>query len=92
MSNRYSDAAPDSRGMDTPRAVYYQADESMYQQYMPAYAYEQYQMQYFPYATAYAAAPATHFSIDVECVATGFTHNARAVAQVAIVVSSHRCA
>ncbi|KAL3132322.1 hypothetical protein ABBQ32_008900 [Trebouxia sp. C0010 RCD-2024] len=29
--------------------------------------------------------PATHFSIDVECVATGSDHNARSVAQFALV-------
>lgn len=31
--------------------------------------------------------PATHFSIDVECVATGVDHNARSVAQFSLVVS-----
>ena len=30
--------------------------------------------------------PATHYSIDVECVATGLDHNARGVAQIALVV------
>ena len=33
-----------------------------------------------------AVPPATHFCIDVECVATGTTHNDRAVAQIALVV------
>ena len=28
---------------------------------------------------------ATHFSIDVECVATGTTHHDRAIAQIALV-------
>jgi len=37
---------------------------------------------------AYAAPPlSTHYCIDVECVATGTDHNARSVAQVALVVS-----
>lgn len=30
--------------------------------------------------------PATHYSIDVECVATGRDHNARTVAQISLVV------
>ena len=30
--------------------------------------------------------PATHYSIDVECVATGVDHNARDVAQISLVV------
>lgn len=34
---------------------------------------------------------ATHFSIDVECVATGKEHNARAVAQIALVDQFERC-
>ena len=34
---------------------------------------------------------ATHFSIDVECVATGVEHNARAVAQIALVDQFERC-
>ena len=34
---------------------------------------------------------ATHFSIDVECVATGKEHNARAVAQIALVDQYERC-
>lgn len=29
----------------------------------------------------------SHYSIDVECVATGIDHNSRSVAQVAVVVS-----
>ncbi len=32
-----------------------------------------------------AGAPASHYSIDVECVATGTDHNSRAVAQIALV-------
>jgi|TARA_B110000977_G_scaffold26153_1_gene32469 RNA exonuclease 4 len=34
---------------------------------------------------------ATHFSIDVECVATGVEHNARTVAQIALVDQFERC-
>lgn len=34
------------------------------------------------------ALPPTHFSIDVECVATGTDHNARAVAQISLVVGA----
>eukprot|EP00884_Botryococcus_braunii_P007760 jgi/Botrbrau1/16986/Bobra.49_2s0045.1 len=41
--------------------------------------------QYPPYYYEPYAAPPTYFSIDVECVATGLTHNARAAAQVAVV-------
>lgn len=50
---------------------------------------------YSPYpTTTYDSHPssvplpqATHFSIDVECVATGVDHNARSVAQFSLVVS-----
>ncbi len=45
--------------------------------------YDPYQM--FP---GYAQPAATHYSIDVECVATGTDHNSRSVAQFALVVSS----
>jgi hypothetical protein len=38
------------------------------------------------YMNQQSVAPATHFSIDVECVATGRDHNARAVAQISLVV------
>lgn len=34
---------------------------------------------------------ATYFSIDVECVATGVEHNAREVAQIALVDQFERC-
>ena len=34
---------------------------------------------------------ATYFSIDVECVATGNEHNARDVAQIALVDQFERC-
>jgi len=34
---------------------------------------------------------ATHFSIDVECVATGKEHNARSVAQIALVDQFEQC-
>ncbi|KAK9908817.1 hypothetical protein WJX75_003286 [Coccomyxa subellipsoidea] len=37
------------------------------------------------YMNQQSVAPATHFSIDVECVATGRDHNARAVAQISLV-------
>lgn len=35
---------------------------------------------------------ASHYSIDVECVATGSDHNSRSVAQVAVVVRIAACA
>lgn len=38
-------------------------------------------------SSPHAVPPASHFCIDVECVATGPTHNDRAVAQIALVVS-----
>ena len=41
-----------------------------------------------PHASPYVA---THFSIDVECVATGVGHNARSVAQIALVDQFERC-
>ena len=41
-----------------------------------------------PNASPYVA---THFSIDVECVATGVGHNARSVAQIALVDQFERC-
>lgn len=42
-----------------------------------------------PYKTQYTpqSFPPTHFSIDVECIATGPTHLERAVAQISLVVS-----
>ena len=44
--------------------------------------------QHAPSSYPYAA---THFSIDVECVATGVEHNAREVAQIALVDEYERC-
>ena len=38
------------------------------------------------YMNHQTAPPATHYSIDVECVATGRDHNSRAVAQISLVV------
>ena len=38
------------------------------------------------YSYSYTQAPAsTYYSIDVECVAVGYDHNARAVAQISLV-------
>lgn len=39
----------------------------------------------FDRSFGYARPNATHFSIDVECVATGFDHNSRSVAQFSLV-------
>ena len=49
---------------------------------MYGYQYDPYQM-----PLGYLQPAATHFSIDVECVATGRDHNSRSVAQFALVVS-----
>ena len=46
-----------------------------------------YQMQY-----PVQLPPPTHFSIDVECIATGPTHLDRAVAQISLVVSPRSAA
>ena len=47
------------------------------------YQYDPYQM-----SLGYTQPVVTHFSIDVECVATGTDHNSRSVAQIALVVST----
>jgi len=49
---------------------------------MFGYQYDPYQM-----SLGYTQPVVTHFSIDVECVATGTDHNSRSVAQIALVVS-----
>ena len=41
-----------------------------------------------PHQSSYVA---TYFSIDVECVASGTQHNAREVAQIALVDQYERC-
>ena len=50
-------------------------------------SYPQYPAHYdsFP-SQQYALPPAQYYSVDVECVATGLDHNARAVAQISLVV------
>ncbi|DBB14239.1 hypothetical protein WJX82_005037 [Trebouxia sp. C0006] len=47
---------------------------------MFGYQYDPYQM-----SLGYTQPVVTHFSIDVECVATGTDHNSRSVAQIALV-------
>jgi hypothetical protein len=92
MSNLYpAEAAPDTQGIAVQGGYYYQVQPMypVYQQFGPAYEYEAYQ-QYPSYDFSGGAIPrAEYYSIDVECVATGLTHNSRAVAQVALVVCVH---
>jgi membrane protease subunit (stomatin/prohibitin family) len=66
-----------------------QMEQHMQQQQQAQQQQAQQQQQQAQYAQQFQQA--TYFSIDVECVATGVGHNARDVAQIAVVDQYERC-
>jgi hypothetical protein len=65
----------------------YYPNQQMYEGGYPVEYQQQFQYNYPAYQVPVPQLPPpTHFSVDVECVATGMDHRSRAVAQIALVV------